>query len=564
MGEDSAFENFNLNIKEAESMKKIFIGGAWPYANGSLHLGHAAALLPGDVLARYFRQKGYEVLYVSGSDCHGTPIAIRAKSEGVSPNDVADKYHKEFKDCFEKLGFSYDIYSKTHDENHAKVVQEIIKKLYSNGKIYSKKINQVYCENCKQFLPDRFVEGICPHCGSEARGDQCDNCSELLEPTELLHKKCKICGSTPVIKETEHLFFKLSAFQEELESYVNCSSYWRENAIALTNRYLKEGLKDRAVTRDLNWGISVPIEGFEDKKVYVWIDAVIGYLSASIKWAEENHKDYREFWSEDVCSYYVHGKDNIPFHSLILPAILKGIGGLHLPDRIISSEYLTIEGKKLSTSKNWAVWLPYVLEKYNPDSIRYFLIAGGPERRDADFSWREFVNSHNGELLGAFGNLVNRTFAFIEKSYDGNISKGNNNKELEDKIINTYRVASEKIEAAQFKDAIEAAFLLVRYGNKYFDEKKPWTVIKEDKEAAGAILYDCVLIIANLSNILNPFLPYSCEKIRQMLKLEGTNWEYMRLQQVKLDKVFTLFERIDKKVIDHELQKLLENNIINS
>lgn len=539
-------------------MKKIFIGGAWPYANGTLHLGHVAALLPGDVLARYFRQNGYEVLYVSGSDCHGTPIAIRAKSEGISPNDVADKYHKEFKDCFEKLGFSYDIYSKTQDENHAKVVREVIKKLYSNGKIYSKKINQVYCENCKQFLPDRFVEGICPHCGSEARGDQCDNCSELLEPTELLDKKCKICGSTPIIKETEHLFFKLSAFQKELESYVNCSSYWRENAISLTNRYIKEGLKDRAVTRDLSWGISVPIEGFEDKKVYVWIDAVIGYLSASIQWAEENHKDYMEFWSEDVCSYYVHGKDNIPFHTLILPAILQGIGDLHLPDRIISSEYLTIEGKKLSTSKNWAVWLPYVLEKYNPDSIRYFLIAGGPERRDADFSWREFVNSHNGELLGAFGNLVNRTLAFIEKSYDGNISKGDNNKELEDKIINTYMVVEEKIEAAQFKDAIEAAFLLVRYGNKYFDEKKPWIVIKEDKEAAGAILYDCVLIIANLSNILNPFLPYSCEKIRQMLKLEGTNWEYIKLQQVKLDKVFTLFERIDKKVIDYELQKLLE------
>lgn len=543
-------------------MKKIFIGGAWPYANGSLHLGHAAALLPGDVLARYFRQKGNEVLYVSGSDCHGTPIAIRAKLEGTSPEEVALKYHEEFCDCFKKLGFSYDIYSCTEDEKHYSIVQKVIKKLYDKGKIYEKKVNQVYCESCRQFLPDRFVEGTCPHCGSTARGDQCDNCNELLEPAELLNKKCKICGKTPVIRETSHLYFKLCSFQKELEAYVNCSYGWRENAIGLTNRYLKEGLKDRAVTRDLLWGIDVPIEGFYDKKVYVWIDAVIGYLSASIKWAEENHKDYKEFWSKDACSYFVHGKDNIPFHTLILPAILKGIGNLNLPARIVSSEYLTLEGKKLSTSKNYAVWLPYILEKYNPDSIRYFLIAGGPEKRDADFSWREFVNSHNGELLGAFGNFVNRTLAFIEKSFDSVIPRGKVDSEVENIIKETYKQVGEKIEACHFKDAIETAFLLVRFGNKYFDEKKPWSLIKEDKDAALSILYNCTIIIANLSNILNPFLPFSCENIRHMIKLDSIAWEYFSIKkEIKINKVFTLFQRIDKKVIDEELENLNKNTL---
>ncbi|MCX7950032.1 MAG: methionine--tRNA ligase, partial [Treponemataceae bacterium] len=357
----------------------IFIGGAWPYANGSLHLGHIASLLPGDILARYFRLLGEEVLFVSGSDCHGTPISIRASQENVAPESITNRYHEEFSRDFERLGFSYDLYSRTDQPYHKKVVQEAFLKLLDKGYIYKKTIEQTFCEKCNQFLPDRFVEGICPHCGKIARGDQCDHCSNLLDPADLKEKKCKICGSSPITKPTEHFYFALSKLQKELEDYLGKAEGWRENAVGLTKRYLDEQLQDRAATRDLPWGIDVPLDGCEEKKIYVWIEAVLGYFSASKQWAEEKGGDWRKFWGDGVTAYYTHGKDNIPFHTLILPALLLALGDLNLPDRIISSEYLTIEGKKLSTSSNWAVWVPYILEHYNPDSVRYFMVANGPE-----------------------------------------------------------------------------------------------------------------------------------------------------------------------------------------
>lgn len=541
--------------------KKVFIGGAWPYANGSLHLGHVAALLPGDILARYFRQKGDEVLYVSGSDCHGTPISIRAAQEGVSPKDITDRYHKEFAECFSRLGFSYDLYTRTDQEFHHKVVQEIFLELYEKGIIYPKSVEAIYCQHCEQFLPDRYVEGICPHCGNIARGDQCDFCSALLDSVDLKDIKCKLCGETPTFKVTEHLFINLPSFQERLEEYVDNAEGWRENAVALTKRYLNEGLKERAVTRDLPWGISVPVKGYEDKKIYVWIEAVSGYFSASRLWGEETGGDWEEFWKGDVTAYYVHGKDNIPFHSIILPALLLGLGGLKLPDRIISSEYLTIEGKKISTSRNWAIWVPYIIENYGADSVRYFLAINGPERRDGDFSWKDFIARHNGELLGAFGNLVNRTLVFIHKSFDGKVPVGRLKSDIRAQIEALYIDAGRGIEKGNFKGAIENIFSAVRNANKYFDEEQPWIKVKEDREACADTLYNCVAIIANLSNLLTPFIPFSCEKIREFLGIDKPQWAIIEIAALSpIEEPTVLFQRIDKKKIDEEVEKLNRRN----
>ncbi|WP_432662260.1 methionine--tRNA ligase [Wukongibacter baidiensis] len=535
----------------------IFIGGAWPYANGSLHVGHIAGLIAGDVLARYFRLKGEDVLYVSGSDCHGTPISIRAKQENVTPEDIATRYHDEFKYCFEKLGFSYDLYSRTDNQFHRQVVQQVFIELFNKGYIYKKSIEQVYCEECSQFLPDRYVEGDCPNCGEEARGDQCDHCGSILNPDELNNKKCKLCGSEPKQRETEHFYFTLSKFQSELENYLDSSENWRENAVKFTKRYLDEGLKDRAATRDLDLGIDVPLKGFEDKKIYVWIEAVCGYLSASKEWANDNNKDWEKFWKGKVTSYYVHGKDNIPFHTLIWPALLLGIEDLHLPDKIISSEYLTLEGKKFSTSRNWAVWVPYIIENYDSDSIRYFLTINGPEKRDADFSWREFINSHNGELLGAFGNFVNRTLVFINKSFGGKVPEGIMDEKIQEELNDLYDLVGEKIEHGELRSALESVFAFIRNANKYFDIQKPWIQVKEDTNGCNNTLYTCVQIIANLSNLLYPFVPFACEKIKGFLDIDEYCWNNVLVpKRANVNDVEVLFERIDKKRIEEEIEKL--------
>ncbi len=540
----------------------ILIGGAWPYANGSLHIGHVAGLISGDILARYYRLRGEKVLYVSGSDCHGTPIAIRARKEGVEAKAITDRYHNEIVDCFAKLGFSYDYYSRTDDDFHKKEVQQIFKRIWDNNYLYAKTGEQCYCETCQQFLPDRYVEGKCPHCGSIARGDQCDNCTSILNSVELLEKSCKLCGAEPVVKETEHLYFKLSGFQKELESFVANSSGWRDNAIKLTERYLQEGLQDRAVTRDIDLGIFAPVPGFEDKRIYVWMEAVCGYLTASIEWAEKTGGDWREFWQgDDITAYYVHGKDNVPFHSLIWPALLLAHGDLHLPDKIISSEYLTLERRKISTSQNWAVWIPDIVDNYNPDTIRYFIIINGPEKRDADFSWREFVNSNNGELLGAFGNFVNRNLVFIKKSFQSKVPAGQVNEEIKAQIIKLYSEAGSLIEAGEFKTALELIFSFVRSANKYFDEQQPWLQIKNDPQACGNTLFTCVQIIANLANLLEPFVPFAAAKIKKYLALPDLKWEYTAVEKgTVIADVEVLFARLDKKIIEEELAKLQNLN----
>ncbi|CEQ20476.1 methionine--tRNA ligase [Paraclostridium sordellii] len=536
----------------------VFIGGAWPYANGSLHIGHIVALLPGDVIARYYRKKGDNVLYVSGSDCHGTPISIRAKSEGVTPKEIANKYHSEFKYCFDKLNFSYDCYGRTDDEFHKVEVQNIIISLYNKGLIYEKDVEQIYCNSCKQFLPDRYVEGICPNCKSNARGDQCDNCGSLLDPIELSNRKCKLCGDFPTVKESKHLYFALSKFQDVIKDNLDKNKdKWKINAVNNTERYLFEGLQDRAISRDISLGIDIPIDKFKDKKVYVWIDAVLGYLTMSKKWGRDNNKLYEEFWKEDAISYYVHGKDNIPFHSIILPALLKGIGYKKLVDRIVSSEYLTLEGKKISTSNNWAVWVPDLVKNYNSDSLRYFFLINAPEKRDSDFSWREFVNSNNGELLGAYGNLVNRTLVFVKKYYNNKVTNGEIDEAIKKSIKALYDEVGVLIEKGNLRIALESIFEVIRSVNKYFDTSRPWLTVKEDNEKCRNSIYTCIYAISNLANLLESFLPNSSLKIKDWLSINHSNWSEIENVDCNLEcDISILFERLDKKVIEIEEENL--------
>ncbi|MGD6967160.1 methionine--tRNA ligase [Rossellomorea vietnamensis] len=537
----------------------IFIGGAWPYANGSLHIGHLAALLPGDILARYYRLKGEQVLYVSGSDCNGTPIEIRANKEGLQVSDIADRYHLEFQKCFQDFGFSYDFYSRTDTERHHQEVRNIFLKLIENNLLYEKTTKETYCLECDRFLPDRFVEGNCPECGEKARGDQCDACGLILNPVQLMDKYCKLCHQPPILKETTHFYLALSALQEEIQEYASESKgKWRGNAIHLTQRYLKEGLQDRAVTRDIGNGVAVPVEGYGDKKIYVWIEAVSGYLTASIEWADKTGSDWTEFWDKETVSYYIHGKDNIPFHTIIWPALLKGIKNENLPDWIISSEYVTLEKKKISTSKDWAVWLPDVLKEYNPDSLRYYFSVNYPDKRDADFSWREFVLKHNSELLGGLGNFIQRTVKFYRKEFGDDAVLGKVDPEVMDQVDAVFRETGIWLEKGEVRKAARRVFELVRWGNKYFDSREPWKVIKEERGQARLILESCLYISINLSVLLAPFLPFTSERIYNQFELdEQLLWKPFGLSvKIGISGQEPLFTAIPQERIEIERAKL--------
>ena len=538
-------------------MKNILIAGAWPYANGSLHIGHVAGLLAGDVLARYHRAKGDRVCYVSGSDCHGTPVALRAKREGLTPWEVSDRFHEEFSRCFQWLGFGYDLYSKTSSEEHIRFVQEFHEKLYGSPYVYEKEVPQAYCEGCKSFLADRFVTGKCPVCGEAARGDQCDACGEVLEPEQLIEPVCAVCGERISFRNTRHLYIAISRLEKELKAYVESHENWRKNAVALSKRYIEEGLRDRALTRDLDWGIDVPRKGYEDKKIYIWAENVLGYLSLSRLVAKERGWDFKELWGEEARHYYVHGKDNIPFHTIILPALLLEEGeDWHLPDHIISSEYLTLEGKKISTSQNYAIWVKDLIGRYEADSLRYYLLANGAEKRDADFSWQGFITSHNNELLGAWGNFVNRTLIFITKYLDGRVPDGSLEKGLEEEIDRLYDEIGKKVEGGRFKEAIDDIFAFVRFSNKYFDLGKPWITRNTSLRDCRDTLYNCVQLIVNLAVLLEPFLPFSSEKVLGWFLLDSS-WKRKTVPTgFVIPETEILFRRIDRERIGKEEEKL--------
>jgi len=549
--------------------ERIFIGVAWPYANGSLHLGQVAgAYLAPDIFARYHRLKGNEVLMVSGSDQHGTPITVRAEQEGRKPEEIAARYHQEFLQSWQKLGISFDLFTTTGTQNHRQQVQDIFLTLHKKGYIYKDTMALLYCSNCQRFLPDRYVEGTCPYCHFEGtRGDQCDSCGKPLNPVDLVDPHCRICGAFPEVKESEHFFLRLSAFNEQLLAWVSEQSHWRPNVLNFTVSLLKEGLKDRAITRDIEWGVPVPMPGFDNKRIYVWFEAVIGYLSASKEWAAScgDEEKWRDFWQGDAKSYYFIGKDNIPFHTIIWPAMLMGYEGLNLPYDVPANEFLTLEGRPLSTSRNWAVWLPDYLERYDPDPLRYFLSASMPESGDTDFSWREFLRRNNDELVATYGNLVHRVLTFTYRNFEGAVPSPGERDERDEallvKVEDAFPAMDRMLYNCRFREAIRTAMSLAQETNRYLDDKSPWKRIKEDRQGSATSLYFALVAISGLKTLLYPFLPFSSQELHRLLGFEGrmedTSWAFTPLPAgQKLAPPEPLFVKLDDKIAAEEAAKL--------
>jgi methionyl-tRNA synthetase len=520
------------------SLDPVFIAGAWPYANGSLHLGHLAALLPGDVLARYYRQKGHPVLYVSGTDCHGTPIAVRAEQEGTSPAEIAARFHAEFVATFAAAGFSYDVYWQTTDPVHHQRAQEVFRRLRASGWLYPHAEPQLFCPAEGRFLADRYVEGECPECGaSGARGDQCDACGALLAPADLVRPRCLTCGAAPVVRQSCQLYFRLSGLADPLRHLLDeRGSAWRSNAVGLTRRYLKEGLRDRAATRDLSWGIDAAFADLPGRKIYVWYEALLGYLTASQDWAARkgDPQAWRPFWSGPARSYYVHGKDNIPFHTLILPGLLIALGQTEgLPGWIVSSEHLTLEGQRFSTSRGWAVWAGEVLQRHQPDALRYALLANGPESRDTDFSWAEFIRRTNDELLGAFGNLIHRTLSLAWRQLEGELTAPGEPDPAARQELAAWERAYEEIgaliERAEIKRALQTLFERVRAANRFVDQTAPWRLLSDDPAAGRRALAACVQLAANAAQAALPFLPFTATAALESIGIPRTRWGLLEL-----------------------------------
>ncbi|MCK4781356.1 methionine--tRNA ligase [Candidatus Parcubacteria bacterium] len=553
-------------LKKQSVKKKIFIGAAWPYANGSLHLGHVAGLIGGDIIARYYRLCANDVLFVSGTDCHGTPIVIEAEKKGIHPSKIAEKYHKEFiKTLVSGLNFSYDCYTKTTTEKHKEVVQNIFLKLYKKGYIYTKTEELPFCPKCKRFLPDRYIEGECPKCHyKKARGDQCDECGNLMNTKELLRARCKNCNNTPEWKSSEHFFLKLSSFQNKLKKRVAKSRGWRSNATKFTLNLLKEGLPDRAITRDTEWGVPIPLKGYTNKRIYVWFEAVCGYLSASKEWSEKQNKKnkWESFWLKDnSIHYYVHGKDNIPFHTIIWPSMLMAFGDLHLPDKIISSEYLTLEKKQFSKSRNWAVWLPDFLKDFDSEMLRYYLIINGPENSDTDFSWKEFQTKINNELVANFGNLAHRTFSLIKKNFPNGIEfpkkLDNKSKQLLKQAEKSFTLIGEAIQEARFRQGLKIAMDLSDQANQYLSDAAPWESVKNNHSQAAKDLAVTAHIIRCLAILLNPFIPLTIKRIKQITKNDPEKiWQYPTPGFVQIADLKPLYKKIDDSEIKNQIERL--------
>jgi len=549
--------------------ERILVGVAWPYANGPLHLGQiAGAYLPADIFARYHRAKGNRVLMVSGSDQHGTPITLRAEREGIKPEAIAAHYHGEFLDSWQRFGISFDLFTSTGTANHAAVAQEVFLDLLNKGYIYKATVSQPFCPRCQRFLPDRYIEGTCPYCqAGGARGDQCDDCGKPLSPAELVNPRCSFCGGAPEFRDSEHFFFRLSAFQDRLLEWVKQQTHWRQNVLNFTLRYLEGGLKDRAITRDIDWGVAVPLAGFEGKRLYVWFEAVIGYLSAAKEWAQStgDAEKWRDYWQDSSSRIYNFiGKDNIVFHTIIWPAMLMGYGGLNLPYDVPANEFLMIEGKKLSTSRHWAVWLPDYLERYAPDPLRYLLSIAMPETSDTDFSWREFVRRNNDELVATYGNLVHRVLTFTYRSFAGCVpvpSYGAEPTQLQINCAAILKSMDESLARCQFKLALRQAMTLAQETNRYLDEKSPWKVIKRDRQAAADALFDGVSVISCLRIALYPFLPFSSQRLHEFLGFEGGIEDYgwkpsFPSPGQKLLPPQPLFTKLDEGLIAEEVSRL--------
>ena len=523
----------------------ILAAVAWPYGNSQIHAGNlAGSYLPADIFARYHRLKGNQVLMVSGTDSHGTPITIRAEAENVSPEDVYLRFHAGFLELFQKMGLTYDLFTSTHTENHFKVSQAMFNALMKNGFMYEETQKQWYSLEQGRFLPDRYVEGTCYICGYEnARSDQCDQCGSLLDPTRLIDPHTKIDGSTPELRDTTHFFLDLGTLQDDVAEFLKeRESYWRPNVIRQSLGQIQtEGLRGRPITRDLEWGIPVPVEGWEGKCLYVWFEAVIGYLSASIEWGKIHNKPdaWRDWWkNQNAKTLYFIGKDNIPFHAIIWPAELAGAGGTFdayygegkeepfvLPYDVPANEFLNLEGQKISGSRNWAVWGMDFLSRYDPDPLRYYLTAIMPETRDSDWDWEEFYHRNNDELVATWGNLVNRVLAFAYKHWEGVVPEPgtlvDEDKALLDEVEKGFKTVGSELEAVRLRSALNEAMRLASVVNKYLDQSAPWKTVKTEKSQAGRAIFVAMKAIDSLKVLFAPFLPFTSQKLHHFLGHEG-------------------------------------------
>jgi methionyl-tRNA synthetase len=560
------------------SKEKILVTSALPYANGPIHLGHlSGAYLPADIYVRYKRLTGADIIYICGSDEHGVPITISADKEKVSPQVIVDRFHNINKKAFERFGVSFDNYSRTSLPIHHETAKEFFLEFYNRGLFVEKKSNQFYDEKAKMFLPDRYVEGTCPKCGYvEARSDECENCGSLYDSSELINPKSKITGETPSLKETTHYYFPLGKYQPQLEKYVeemNNKYGWKDNVLQYCRGWFKEGLKDRAITRDMDWGIKVPVDSAAGKVIYVWFEAVLGYISSTKEYSQiKNDPDlWKKYWHDSETKYIAFiGKDNIVFHTIIFPAILMAWNeGARkekycFPQNVPANEFLNFEGKKFSKSRNWGIDVDEFLDIFPPDPLRYTLAANLPENRDTDFYWKEFQLRNNSELADILGNFINRTFTFVFKHFDGKVPQPGKLEKIDEEMMKTIseypKKVSDLFERYKIKDGVLEIMNLARDGNKYFNDSEPWKTIKIDNVKCGTTLNICLQGIYTLAELFSPIIPFTSEKILRMLNSEFVDWFESGNEQLRenhqLNKAEILFPKIDDKLIEVQVQKL--------
>ena len=550
---------------------RFTITAALPYANGPIHIGHLAGVyIPADIFARYKRKVGSDVLYVCGSDEHGVPITIKAKKNNIKPQEVIDKYHTMIQSSFLEFGISFDVYDRTSNKEHHLVAQEFFKQLESNNKFIKKTTWEYYDQKEQTFLADRYIKGTCPICGHEdAYGDQCEKCGTSLHPSELKNPQSALSGQKLTKKETSHWYLPLEKHEEWLKNWIlkQNEERWKSNVVGQCKSWIESGLKSRAVTRDLDWGVKVPIDGEEGKVLYVWFDAPIGYISATKIWAKKNNLNWETYW-KDSKTKLIHfiGKDNIVFHSIIFPIILKSHGKYILPTNIPANEFLNLEGEKLSTSRNWAIWLhEYLIDfKGKEDSLRYALCATSPEGKDTDFTWSEFQARNNNELVAIFGNYVNRVFVLINKYWDGIVPKVNTLDAYDKEVLSQLKKYPEKIGASielfKFKDALSTLINLARLGNKYLADTEPWKLKAKNEERLETIMNISIQIVTSLAILSEPFLPFTSKKAKKILNIKKMNWKNAGKINVKdghkIEKAMHLFEKIENDEIESQLKKL--------
>ena len=569
----------NLFIKyqifsKMTNYKRTLITTALPYANGPIHIGHLAGVyVPADIYARYLRLKNEDVIMIGGSDEHGVPITLKAKNEGVTPQDIVDRYHKIIKESFQKFGISFDVYSRTSSKLHYETASEIFRKLYDEGKLIEKTSEQYYDEENKQFLADRYITGTCPKCGFEkAYGDQCEKCGTSLSPTELINPTSMISGNKPVLKETKHWYLPLDQYEPWLREWIlENHKEWKSNVYGQCKSWLDSGLQPRAVTRDLDWGVPVPVEGTEGKVLYVWFDAPIGYISAT----KELTPDWEIYWKNpETRMLHFIGKDNIVFHCIIFPSMLKAEGTYNLPENVPANEFLNLENDKISTSRNWAVWLHEYLDDFpgKEDVLRYTLTANAPETKDNNFTWKDFQDRNNNELVAIYGNFVNRALTLTQKYFNGIVPEITGLTDYDRETLAEISVIRANVENSldnfRFREGLKEAMNLARLGNKYLADTEPWKLIKTDEARVKTILNIALQLAANMSLLSEPFLPFSSARLKEMLRLSSTPWELVGNSDLlatghQLGEPFLLFEKIEDEAIEKQLKRLADTKIAN-